>query len=122
MKTRGASAGITGANKQRWQRNTTARPRRSHEPGPVDHLRHHPPARRAHPAAPGAALSAARALGRAGAGGGALGRAGGGAGVSDVKLYLGDCLTVLPTLAAGSVDAVITDLPYGTTQCAWDSV
>ncbi len=33
--------------------------------------------------------------------------------MSDVKLYLGDCLEILPTLAAGSVDAVITDPPYG---------
>lgn len=31
----------------------------------------------------------------------------------DVQLYLGDCLEVLPTLEAGSVDAVITDPPYG---------
>lgn len=30
-----------------------------------------------------------------------------------VQLYLGDCLEVLPTLAAGSVDAVVTDPPYG---------
>ena len=28
-------------------------------------------------------------------------------------LYQGDCLDVLPTLAAGSVDAVVTDPPYG---------
>jgi site-specific DNA-methyltransferase (adenine-specific) len=28
-------------------------------------------------------------------------------------LYRGDCLEVLPTLAAGSVDAVVTDPPYG---------
>lgn len=40
----------------------------------------------------------------------------------DVKLYLGDCLTILPTLADRSVDAIITDLPYGTTACKWDSV
>src|SRR3990170_5395559 len=33
--------------------------------------------------------------------------------MSEVKLYLGDCLEILPTLAAGSVDAIITDLPYG---------
>lgn len=38
------------------------------------------------------------------------------------RLYCGDCLDVLPTLAAGSVDAVIADPPYGTTACAWDSV
>lgn len=30
----------------------------------------------------------------------------------DVKLYLGDCLEVLPTLEDGSVDAVVTDPPY----------
>ena len=30
-----------------------------------------------------------------------------------VQLYLGDCLEVLPTLAPGSVDAVVTDPPYG---------
>ena len=37
-------------------------------------------------------------------------------------LYHGDCLDVLPTLPENSVDAVITDLPYGTTACKWDSV
>jgi site-specific DNA-methyltransferase (adenine-specific) len=37
-------------------------------------------------------------------------------------LYRGDCLDILPTLEAGSVDAVITDPPYGTTACKWDSV
>lgn len=42
--------------------------------------------------------------------------------MSDVKLYLGDCLDILPTLAAGSVDAIITDIPYGTTACSWDEV
>lgn len=37
-------------------------------------------------------------------------------------LYHGDCLDILPTLEAGSIDAVITDPPYGTTACKWDSV
>lgn len=36
-------------------------------------------------------------------------------------LRLGDCLGILPTLAAASVDAVICDPPYGTTACKWDS-
>jgi len=31
----------------------------------------------------------------------------------DVKLYLGDCLEILPQLEAGSVDLVLTDPPYG---------
>jgi site-specific DNA-methyltransferase (adenine-specific) len=30
-----------------------------------------------------------------------------------VSLYMGDCLSILPELAAGSVDAVVTDPPYG---------
>jgi DNA modification methylase len=38
-----------------------------------------------------------------------------------VKLFLGDCLEVLPTLEAGSVDAVVTDPPYGIGK-KWDSV
>ena len=30
-----------------------------------------------------------------------------------VQLYCGDCLEVLPQLEAGSIDAVVTDPPYG---------
>ena len=33
-----------------------------------------------------------------------------------VKLFLGDCLEVLPTLEAGSVDAVVTDPPYSVSE------
>ena len=33
--------------------------------------------------------------------------------MSDVTLYHGDCLDILPTLADRSVDAVVTDPPYG---------
>jgi len=39
-----------------------------------------------------------------------------------VQLILGDCLQIMPTLEAGSVDAIITDLPYGTTACKWDVI
>jgi site-specific DNA-methyltransferase (adenine-specific) len=41
---------------------------------------------------------------------------------TQVTLRLGDCLEILPTLDAGSIDAIITDLPYGTTACDWDTV
>ena len=33
--------------------------------------------------------------------------------IGDAILYHGDCLEILPTLAKGSVDAVVTDPPYG---------
>jgi len=33
-----------------------------------------------------------------------------------------DCLEYMKTMADNSVDAVITDPPYGTTSCKWDSV
>jgi DNA modification methylase len=42
--------------------------------------------------------------------------------VSDVRLYHGDCLDILPTLPAASVDMILADPPYGTTACKWDSV
>jgi len=35
-----------------------------------------------------------------------------------ITLYLGDCLTVLPTLADASVDSIVTDPPYGLTELA----
>lgn len=38
------------------------------------------------------------------------------------RLFLGDCLAFMPALPAGSVDMVLTDLPYGTTQSTWDAV
>lgn len=41
---------------------------------------------------------------------------------NDYTLIRGDCLDVLPTLDPCSIDAVITDFPYGVTQCQWDSV
>jgi DNA modification methylase len=37
-------------------------------------------------------------------------------------LYKGDCLEVMKTIESGSIDAIITDPPYGTTACKWDSV
>ena len=37
-------------------------------------------------------------------------------------LHLGDCLDVMQDIPDGSVDAVICDPPFGTTNCKWDSV
>lgn len=38
------------------------------------------------------------------------------------KLMLGDCLEWLREIESGSVDLVLTDPPYGTTACKWDTV
>ena len=38
------------------------------------------------------------------------------------QLYLGDCLDILPTLKNKSIDHILTDIPYGTTDCKWDSI
>ena len=39
-----------------------------------------------------------------------------------MKLYNADCLSILPNLPDKSINLVLTDPPYGTTQCKWDSV
>jgi DNA modification methylase len=39
-----------------------------------------------------------------------------------IELTHGDCLGVMKTLPDGSVDMVLCDLPYGTTQNKWDAV
>jgi DNA modification methylase len=39
-----------------------------------------------------------------------------------IDLRLGDCLEVMKTIPNKSIDAIITDPPYGTTACKWDSV
>ena len=39
-----------------------------------------------------------------------------------MKLYNGDCLEIMKTIQDKSIDAIITDAPYGTTACKWDSV
>ena len=39
-----------------------------------------------------------------------------------INLMLGDCLERMKEIPDGSVDMVMTDPPYGTTACKWDSV
>lgn len=38
------------------------------------------------------------------------------------KLMFGDCLKRMKEIPDGSIDMVLTDPPYGTTACKWDSV
>jgi DNA modification methylase len=40
----------------------------------------------------------------------------------DFKLYNDDCFNVFPLIPDKSVDAIICDLPYGTTACKWDLI
>ncbi len=37
-----------------------------------------------------------------------------------MELYNDNCFNILPTLKDNSVDLVLTDLPYGQTECKWD--
>ena len=39
-----------------------------------------------------------------------------------IELIQGDCLEVMKEISDRSIDCVITDPPYGTTACKWDSV
>jgi site-specific DNA-methyltransferase (adenine-specific) len=39
-----------------------------------------------------------------------------------INLMQGDCLKMMKTIPDGSVDMVLTDPPYGTTDCKWDNV
>ena len=38
------------------------------------------------------------------------------------KIYNEDCLQGMKRIADGAVDCIITDLPYGSTDCSWDSI
>ena len=40
----------------------------------------------------------------------------------NTMLGQGDCLELMKSIPSGSVDLVLTDPPYGTTACKWDSV
>jgi site-specific DNA-methyltransferase (adenine-specific) len=39
-----------------------------------------------------------------------------------IQLLQGDCLELMKTLSDKSIDAIITDPPYGSICCAWDSI
>lgn len=42
--------------------------------------------------------------------------------VSGSALFQGDCLDIMPLIPDNSIDAIIADLPYGTTACKWDTI
>ena len=42
--------------------------------------------------------------------------------LSPVRVFNGDCLEIMKNISDGSVDMILCDLPYGTTQCKWDNI
>ena len=38
------------------------------------------------------------------------------------RLFLGDCLELYKNIEPKSIDLILTDLPYGTTACKWDTI
>lgn len=38
------------------------------------------------------------------------------------KIYNGDCLELMNDIKDKSIDMILCDLPYGTTDCKWDSI
>jgi site-specific DNA-methyltransferase (adenine-specific) len=42
--------------------------------------------------------------------------------MAKINLTLGDCLNKMKEIETKHIDLVLTDPPYGTTQCKWDSI
>ena len=38
------------------------------------------------------------------------------------QIICGDCLDVMKDLPDGCIDLILTDPPYGTTACKWDTI
>ena len=38
------------------------------------------------------------------------------------SIHLGDCLQLMHSIPDKSIDMILADLPYGTTNCKWDSI
>ena len=41
--------------------------------------------------------------------------------MSKATLLQGDCLELMNRIPDSSIDMVLSDLPYGTTRCRWDT-
>lgn len=42
--------------------------------------------------------------------------------MKDIELWYGDCLNLMNNISDKSIDMILCDLPYGTTNCRWDSI
>lgn len=41
---------------------------------------------------------------------------------SEIKLYNMDCMSAMKDILNNSIDMILSDLPYGTTACKWDTI
>ncbi|WP_343118080.1 hypothetical protein [Clostridioides difficile] len=42
--------------------------------------------------------------------------------IEKYKLYNGNCLEIMDLIEDKSIDLILCDLPYGTTNCKWDTI
>lgn len=42
--------------------------------------------------------------------------------IKKYELYKGDCLEYMSQIESNSIDLILCDLPYGTTDCKWDNI
>ena len=42
--------------------------------------------------------------------------------ISEITLKQGDCLELMKEIPDKSIDMILTDPPYGTTACKWDTI
>ena len=42
--------------------------------------------------------------------------------MANIDLMKGDCLELMKSIPDGSVDLILTDPPYQSTKCSWDSM
>lgn len=42
--------------------------------------------------------------------------------MTHIKLHKGDCLEIMQEIPTKSIDMILCDLPYGTTNCKWDDI
>ena len=42
--------------------------------------------------------------------------------MANIDLKQGDCLELMKDIPDGSIDMILCDLPYGSTQCSWDVI
>lgn len=41
---------------------------------------------------------------------------------NNIQLWQGDCLKLMNKIKDSSIDCIVCDLPYGTTECKWDII